>query len=156
MNRAKKILSRSLLLDLETTPDGKLLKVGAVYGKEQRFLKGEFGGSEVDRTLDDLARNAGLLFQHQCDVIQKIKHSDKGAVQFYAWAFTETMLALFHALEIEPPARNPAGKPVRIVACPNLLQQAGCAGNFSDPLHHGVARQRQHSIAPHARDQRAD
>ena len=172
MNSAKKVLDRSLLLDLETTPDGKLLKVGAICAEEQRLLKGRFGKSDVVRALDDLsrnadyvlghnilghdlpllqkkfpelhlhrlpvidtlylspvafpenpyhhlvkdyrllstalndpvcdARNAGLLFQEQCDVIQKFKLSDKGLVQFYAWAFSETMLPLFHALGIEP------------------------------------------------------
>jgi ATP-dependent DNA helicase RecQ len=172
MNRARKILGRSLLLDLETTPDGKLLKVGAICGAEQRFLKGGFGKSDVVRALDDLAcsadyvlghnildhdlpllkksfpelhlhslpvidtlflsplafpenpyhhllkdyrllstalndpvcdaRNAGVLFQDQCDVLEELKLSDKGLVQFYAWAFSATMPALFHALKIEP------------------------------------------------------
>ncbi|HBH35942.1 MAG TPA: hypothetical protein DDW45_06125 [Gammaproteobacteria bacterium] len=172
MNRVKKILSRSLLLDLETTPNGKLLKVGAVCGAEKRLLKGVFDRSDVIRALDDLgrsadyvlghnildhdlpllqksfpelhlhtlpvidtlflspvafpenpyhhllkdyrllstalndpvcdARNSGLLFQDQCDVFEGLKLSDKGVVQFYAWAFSETMLPLFHALESEP------------------------------------------------------
>lgn len=172
MNRVKKILSRSLLLDLETTPDGKLLKVGAVCGTQQRFLKGGFSKPDAIQALDDLgrnadyvlghnildhdlpllkkslpalhlhtlpvidtlflspvafpenpyhrlvkdyrllstalndpvcdARNAGLLFQDQCDAMQVIELSDKGLVQFYAWAFCKTMPALFQALDIKP------------------------------------------------------
>ncbi len=172
MDTVDKILEKSLLLDLETTPDGKVLKVGAVCGAEQRFLKGRFSQSDVVRTLDGIgldadfvlghnildhdlpilrkqspslhlhdlpvidtlflspiafpenpyhhlvkdnrllstalndpvcdARNAGQLFRDQCDVFEGLKSTDKTLAQFYAWAFSRTMLPLFHALEIEP------------------------------------------------------
>ena len=165
-------MDRSLLLDLESTPDGKLLKVGAICGKEQHLLKGRFGKPDVVRALDDLAgsadyvlghnildhdlpllkknfpalhlhslpvidtlflspvafpenpyhhlvkdyrllstalndpvcdaRNAGLLFQDQCDVLEALKLSDIELLQFYAWAFSATMLPLFTALKIKP------------------------------------------------------
>jgi len=172
MDAVDKILNNSLLLDLETSPDGKVLKVGAVCGDKERFLKGRFSQSDVTRVLDELgrdadyvlghnildhdlpilrkqfpslhlhtlpvidtlflspiafpenpyhhlvkdyrllstalsdpvydARNSGKLFLDQCVVFQELLGSEKELVQFYAWAFSTTMLPLFQALDVDP------------------------------------------------------
>ena len=64
MDTVKKILDQSLLLDLETTPDGKVLKVGAVCGGKEGYLKGRFSQSDVNRTLDELGRTAKYVLGH--------------------------------------------------------------------------------------------
>ena len=64
MNRVENILNKSLLLDLETTPSGKILKVGAVCGSEERFLKGKFKQSDVSNVLDELGSAAEFVLGH--------------------------------------------------------------------------------------------
>lgn len=64
MNSAKNILDDSLLLDLETSPNGKVLKVGAFFGAEERFLKGRFSKSDVNRVLDELGCGAKYVLGH--------------------------------------------------------------------------------------------
>ncbi|VGO18983.1 RecQ family ATP-dependent DNA helicase [Pontiella sulfatireligans] len=64
MNAADNILKNSLLLDLETSPDGKVLKVGAVCGGEECFLKGRFSSADVSRALDGLGRDAKYVLGH--------------------------------------------------------------------------------------------
>ncbi|MBN2684174.1 MAG: RecQ family ATP-dependent DNA helicase, partial [Pontiellaceae bacterium] len=64
MDVIDKILNRSLLLDLETSPDGKVLKVGAVCGKQVRFLTGRFSLAEVIAVLDELGRDADFVLGH--------------------------------------------------------------------------------------------
>ena len=166
------ILEKALLLDLETAPDGRILKVGAVYGTERCFLKGRFSSPDVVQLLDKVGQsadyvlghnildhdlpilkkqfpglrlhrlpvidtlflspiafpenpyhhlvkdyrlictalndpvcdafNAGVLFKDQCEVFERLKRSDTGWGQFYAWAFSKTMLPFFQTLDIEP------------------------------------------------------
>ncbi|MEN8255308.1 MAG: RecQ family ATP-dependent DNA helicase [Verrucomicrobiota bacterium] len=64
MGVAGKILNESLLLDLETAPDGKILKVGAICGAEEGFLKGRFRQSDVVQVLDGMAANARFVLGH--------------------------------------------------------------------------------------------
>ncbi len=64
MDVVETILNRSLLLDLETTPDGKILKVGAVRGTEAQFLKGRFGRADVVRVLDGLSEGVDYVLGH--------------------------------------------------------------------------------------------
>jgi ATP-dependent DNA helicase RecQ len=64
MPKVDEILKRSLLLDLETTPDGTILKVGAVCGDEERFLKGRFSKSDIPAILDPLAKKADFVLGH--------------------------------------------------------------------------------------------
>lgn len=64
MDVVERVLNRSLLLDLETTPDGKVFKVGAVCGTGEQFLKGRFGKADVVRALDGLAENADYVLGH--------------------------------------------------------------------------------------------
>ncbi|MDF7825869.1 RecQ family ATP-dependent DNA helicase [Pontiellaceae bacterium B12227] len=180
MTRSDEILKDCLLLDLETSPDGKLLKVGAICGGEERFLKGRFARSEVDRVLDELgagakyvlghnildhdlpilqqqfsqlqlhllptidtlflspiafpenpyhylvkddkllntalndpvadAKNSGKLFRDQCAVFEELLNTEKELVRFYAWAFYETMLPFFLALDAQPLSDQEAQK----------------------------------------------
>ncbi len=58
------ILSRSLLLDLETTPDGKILKAGVIHGAQEGFLKGRFRSSDIEQMLDELGRDAEYVLGH--------------------------------------------------------------------------------------------
>lgn len=64
MATVDEILKRSLLLDLETTPDGTILKVGAACGDEERFLKGRFSKSDIPAILDPLADKADFVLGH--------------------------------------------------------------------------------------------
>lgn len=166
------ILNRSLLLDLETSLDGRILKVGAIRGADERHVQGRVQKAEVARVLNELAegadfllghnlldhdlpvlrkqlpdlklhkrpvidtlflsplvfpehpyhhlvkdyklmrtglndpvedaRNAGVLFQDECAVLQQWIQGDLSLIRFYAWAFSDTMSALFTALGVEP------------------------------------------------------
>ena len=64
MAAGNKILEKSLLLDLETTPNGKVLKVGAVYGDKEGFLQGRFSQPDVLKTLDKLGQSAEYVLGH--------------------------------------------------------------------------------------------
>ena len=64
MDAARKTLDKSLLLDLETTPDGKVFKVGAVCGDQEGYLKGRFSQSDVNRMLDEIGRDASYVLGH--------------------------------------------------------------------------------------------
>ncbi len=64
MATVDKILKRSLLLDLETAPDGTILKVGAVCAEQERFLKGRFSKSELPKMLDELSHTADFVLGH--------------------------------------------------------------------------------------------
>ena len=58
------ILDSSLLLDLETTPDGSILKIGAVSGSEKIHLKGHFKRSDVEDTLNRLCGGQRFVLGH--------------------------------------------------------------------------------------------
>lgn len=64
MGAVENILNKSLLLDLETAPDGKVLKVGAVLDSVERSLQGRFSKSDVVLILDELAQNADFVLGH--------------------------------------------------------------------------------------------
>ena len=64
MDNAENILTGSLLLDLETAPDGKILKVGAICGAEEGFLKGRFRQTDVVQLLDGMAGHARFVLGH--------------------------------------------------------------------------------------------
>ena len=76
MPTADEILKRCLLLDLETTPDGTILKVGAVFGDDVVALKGRFKASEMSKGLDELSHSADFvlghnLLNHDLPIVQK-------------------------------------------------------------------------------------
>ena len=64
MDCYKTILDLSLLLDLETAPDGSLLKIGAVSGQEKLQLKGKFKPSDVVQTLNRLCNSTQFVLGH--------------------------------------------------------------------------------------------
>ncbi len=64
MDTAGEILNSSLLLDLETAPDGTILKVGAVFGDREGFLKGRFRKTDVAQMLDGHCQNARFVLGH--------------------------------------------------------------------------------------------
>ena len=64
MDCYKTILDSNLLLDLETTPDGSLLKIGAVSGQEKLQFKGKFKPSDVVQTLNRLCNSTQFVLGH--------------------------------------------------------------------------------------------
>ena len=58
------LLGNCLLLDLETTPTGKVLKAGLVFQEESYFLKGKFTVGELGALLDKLACKADFVLGH--------------------------------------------------------------------------------------------
>jgi ATP-dependent DNA helicase RecQ len=64
MEIVREILDKSILLDLETTPDGKVLKVGAVCGDKEGFLKGRFSSSDVIRVMEEVGHDADYVLGH--------------------------------------------------------------------------------------------
>jgi len=64
MNDSNAILSQSLCLDLETTPDGKIFKIGAAY-QEQIFEKqGKFDLQAALSELDKFGVEASYVLGH--------------------------------------------------------------------------------------------
>lgn len=61
---SSKLLAHALLLDLEVSHQGKILKVGAVLGDETFARSGRFALREVWSELSRFARRASLLFGH--------------------------------------------------------------------------------------------
>lgn len=64
MDAVEKMLDASLLLDLETAPDGTILKIGAVFGSQDGFLKGRFRKSDAMQLLDGLCGEARFVLGH--------------------------------------------------------------------------------------------
>ena len=64
MDSREAILDSSLLLDIETAPDGSILKVGAVAGYEEVYFKGHFKQSDVVQTLNRLCRDVRFVLGH--------------------------------------------------------------------------------------------
>ena len=64
MDKAKEILDASLLIDLETSVEGKILKVGAVCGDREGRLQGRFSAADVARMLGDVGSGARFLVGH--------------------------------------------------------------------------------------------
>ncbi len=58
------ILDECLLLDLETTPAGKVLKAGMVLKEQSQFLKGRIRLEELGRALDTFSHGAKFLLGH--------------------------------------------------------------------------------------------
>ena len=63
-NAWESIHNRSLLLDLETTPDGKLLKIGLLFGTDECVLKGRFSPSDAERALSEFSERADFVLGH--------------------------------------------------------------------------------------------
>jgi ATP-dependent DNA helicase RecQ len=64
MNGYSSILNGCLLLDLETTPDARVLKAGMVLGERTRLLKGRFGPAGLRSALDEMALGAKFVLGH--------------------------------------------------------------------------------------------
>ena len=64
MDCHKTILDSSLLLDLETAPDGSILKIGAISGKERLYFKGRFKRSDVEQALNRLCDGLQFVVGH--------------------------------------------------------------------------------------------
>jgi ATP-dependent DNA helicase RecQ len=64
MSVAEKLLERCVLLDLEVRPDGKIIKLGAVFRGQEYALKGRFKASDIPKVLNPLARKADFVLGH--------------------------------------------------------------------------------------------
>ena len=64
MDCIEAILESCVLLDLETSPDGSRLKVGAISGQEKVHFKGQFKQSDLIQTLNSLCRDARFVLGH--------------------------------------------------------------------------------------------
>ena len=58
------ILDSSLLLDLETAPDGSILKIGAISGQEKVYFKGHYKRSDVEQALNRLCDDTRFVLGH--------------------------------------------------------------------------------------------